>query len=228
MTVWAIIPVKPLLRGKSRLAPVLSPKERAMLNRELLIHTLDTLKEIPQIDQVLVVSRDTAVLSLAREQGARTLQEKGHPQLNVALTRAIMVAHSYGIPGVLVIPSDLPLINSSDVEVILELGSDPPVVVVVPDWKREGTNALLVNPPGFISPCFGPKSFERHCQAAREAGARLEVFKTPSLAMDIDLPEDLHVLHGVNLRGLEQVYAKIPPQKVVNRSHVGLAGGSHV
>jgi 2-phospho-L-lactate/phosphoenolpyruvate guanylyltransferase len=49
MTLWAIVPVKPLGRGKSRLASVLSQQERADLNRHLLAHTVDTLRELPEI-----------------------------------------------------------------------------------------------------------------------------------------------------------------------------------
>lgn len=194
MTLWAIVPVKPLRRGKSRLAEVLSENERAELNRRLLAHTLDTLKALPEIEQVLVISRDPSALSLARDHGARTVQENGAPQLNIALTRATVVAQNYATRGVLVIPADLPLITPEDLRVMLASIQDPPVVVVAPDRHREGTNALLVCPAGLIEYDFGPNSFERHCSRAREAGARLEVCELPSLALDMDLPEDLTIV----------------------------------
>ncbi len=194
MTLWAIVPVKPLRRGKSRLAGVLTEEERLDLNSQLLIHTVDTLKEIPEIEHVLVVSRDQAALSLARAHGARTVQENGAPELNVALTRATIVAKRYATRGVLIIPSDLPMISKEDVYAMLELVKDPPVVIVVPDRKKEGTNALLVCPVGLIEYDYGPDSFERHCQRARQAGARLEICELPSLALDMDVPEDLELV----------------------------------
>ena len=194
MTFWAIVPVKPLRRGKSRLAGVLTEEERLDLNSQLLIHTVDTLKEITEIEHVLVVSRDQAALSLARAHGARTVQENGAPKLNVALTRATIVAKRYATRGVLIIPSDLPLISKEDVYAMLELVKDPPVVIVVPDRKKEGTNALLVCPVGLIEYDYGPNSFERHCQRARQAGARLEICDLPSIALDMDLPEDLELV----------------------------------
>jgi 2-phospho-L-lactate guanylyltransferase len=58
MTLWAIVPVKPLRRGKSRLADVLTQDERTDLNRRLLVHTIDTLTAMPELEHVLVVSRD--------------------------------------------------------------------------------------------------------------------------------------------------------------------------
>ncbi len=191
MTLWAIVPVKPLRVGKSRLSGVLNQDERADLNRRLLAHTLETLTAIPEIEQVLVISRDPAALALAREHGARTVQENGAPKLNVALTRATVVLKNYNIRGVLVIPADLPMITPEDVQAMLAWVKDPPVVVVAPDRHRQGTNALLICPVGLIDYEFGPKSFQRHCQRAVEAGARLEIIDLPSLALDMDLPEDL-------------------------------------
>ena len=175
MTFWAIVPVKPLGRGKSRLAGVLTQEERLDLNSNLLIHTVDILRDIPEIEHVLVVSRDQSALSLARAHGARTVQENGAPELNIALTRATMVAKSYATRGVLIIPSDLPMITKEDVYAMFDRVQDPPVVVVAPDRRKEGTNALLVCPVGLIEYDYGPNSFERHCQHALQSGARLEI-----------------------------------------------------
>jgi 2-phospho-L-lactate/phosphoenolpyruvate guanylyltransferase len=194
MTLWAIVPVKPFRWGKSRLAGVLTQEERNDLNSQLLIHTVDTLKRVPEIEQVLVVSRDQAALSLARAHGARTVQENGAPELNTALTRATIVAKNYSTRGVLIVPCDLPMITMEDVRAMLDKAVDPPVVVVAPDRRREGTNALLVCPIGLIDYDFGPGSFERHCQLAVDAGARLEVCELTSIALDMDVPEDLELV----------------------------------
>lgn len=194
MALWAIVPVKPLRRGKSRLAGVLSPEERNDLNRRLLTHTLETLNAIPEIEQILVISRDQAALSLAREHGARTVLENGSPELNVALARATIVAKNYATRGLLIVPADLPLISPEDVIAMLDIAVDPPVVVLAPDHRRQGTNALLVCPIGLIEYDFGPGSFQRHCERALQAGARLEILELPSLALDMDMPEDLEMV----------------------------------
>jgi 2-phospho-L-lactate/phosphoenolpyruvate guanylyltransferase len=194
MTLWAIVPVKPLGRGKSRLASVLSQQERADLNRHLLAHTVDTLRELPEIEQVLVVSRDPAALALARDHGARTVQENGAPHLNIALARATILAKNYITRGILIVPADLPLISPEDVRAMLDRAKYPPVVVVAPDRHHQGTNALLVCPAGLIEYEFGPGSFQRHCALARHAGARLEICELPSLALDVDFPEDLDII----------------------------------
>ena len=110
MTLWAIVPVKPLRRGKSRLAGTLSEDERTELNRSLLQNTLKTFADLKEVEEVLVISRDPQALAIARQHGARTVREDGQPELNTALKRATVIAQVYATRGVLVLPSDLPLI----------------------------------------------------------------------------------------------------------------------
>ena len=196
MSLWAIVPVKPLRRSKSRLASVFSPEERTLLNKGLLENTLKALMDIPEIAHVLVVSRDTAALALARGLGARTVQENGSPELNTALARATVIAKTYATQSVLVMPADLPLITSEDVQIMLKRALDPPVVVVVPDHDRKGTNALLLSPPDLIDFQFGPDSFIKHCELAQAANARLEICELSSLTLDLDDPEDLTLLEN--------------------------------
>jgi 2-phospho-L-lactate/phosphoenolpyruvate guanylyltransferase len=194
MTIWAIVPVKPLRRGKSRLAGTLSEDERAELNQSLLQHTLHTLSDIKDLEQVLVVSRDPHALTVARQHGARTVREDGQPELNTALTRATVVAKVHATRGVLILPADLPLISREDVLTLIAKAGEPPVVVIAPDRHGKGTNALLISPSGLIEYDFGENSFQRHCERAKQAGARLEIVDLPSLGLDLDLPEDLEII----------------------------------
>ncbi len=197
MTLWAIVPVKPLRRGKSRLAGTLNEDERTELNRALLQHTLETLSELKEIDGVLVVSRDPNALTIARNHGARTVQEDGQPELNTALKRATIVAQVYATRGVLVLPADLPLITRDDILALIQRATEPPVVVIAPDRHKKGTNALLISPPGLIEYDFGENSFQRHCELIKRAGARLEIVDLPSLGLDLDLPEDFEIIKNL-------------------------------
>ena len=199
MTLWAIVPVKPLRRGKSRLAGALSEDERTELNRTLLQHTLKTLSELKELEEVLVISRDPQALTLARNYGARTVREDGQPELNTALKRATVIAQVYATRGVLVLPADLPLISREDILALIERAVDPPVVVIAPDRHEKGTNALLISPSGLIEYDFGENSFQRHCELVRKSGARLEVLNLPTLGLDLDLPEDLELVRKMEL-----------------------------
>ncbi len=197
MTLWAIVPVKPLRRGKSRLAGTLNENERTELNRALLQHSLETLSGVSGVDEVLVVSRDPNALAIAREHGARTVQEDGAPHLNTALKRATVVAQVYATQGVLILPADLPLVTREDIQTLLDRAVKPPVVVIAPDRHGKGTNALVIAPAGLIEYDFGENSFQRHCERVKQAGARLEIVELPSLGLDLDEPEDFELVKNL-------------------------------
>ncbi|MCZ6529022.1 MAG: 2-phospho-L-lactate guanylyltransferase [Chloroflexi bacterium] len=193
MSLWCIVPVKRLDGSKSRLRGVLSPDQRVELSREMLLHTLQVLSEIPEVERTLVVSADPKVLALAREHEAEALEERGSPELNKALSQATALAQDSNAKAVLVLPADLPLIQAADVRVLIELMQDPPVVVISPDRTRSGTNALLVAPPGTLEYYFGPGSFNRHVRRAEASGARIEIVELPALGLDLDAPKDLEI-----------------------------------
>lgn len=222
MGVWAIVPVKPLRRGKSRLASVLSPTERALLNQHLLLHTLQVLSQVEEIEQVLVVSRDSKALALARRHGARTLQERGDSRLNLALRHATSVLQMYHVGVMMILPADLPLLEGDDVRALLAAVGPPPSVVVAPDRHGEGTNALVVAPPGLIPYRYGPGSFARHLAAARAAGVEPRIIKRQGLAWDLDWPEDLDALRAMEARDfLREVTQQAgQPSDGTERAHV--------
>jgi len=91
------------------------------------------------------------------------------------------------------VPADLPLLTADDIREVVKRGINPPVVVITPDRHHQGTNALLISPPGLIQYEYGPGSFQRHCMLAEKAGARLEICERGAVALDIDLPEDLEL-----------------------------------
>jgi 2-phospho-L-lactate guanylyltransferase len=190
MTVWAIVPVKPLSRAKSRLSKILSRSERATLSRKLLKHTLEVLAKVPAIERTMVVSRDSEALALARDYDAKTVTERGSPPLNKALVRAGLVAQGYGVTAVLVLPADLPFLTKEDVEKLISSSGSPPEVVLAPDRRGKGTNAILSSPPGLIEYDFGPESFSKHVDRAEKAGARVVICALPSLGLDLDNPDD--------------------------------------
>ena len=198
MTFWAILPVKPLRLGKSRLAGVLDETERFKLNQGLLENSLKVLMAVPQLERVLVISRDPQVLALARDFKACTLQESGTRGLNTALNKATRLARSFAVQSVLAVPADLPLINIEDIQELLTLAVHPPVVVIAPDRHRRGTNALVVNPLGALRYAFGRDSFHTHCQEALCSEVRLEVAELPRLSVDLDTPDDLTYLRRMD------------------------------
>lgn len=200
MSLWTLVPVKPLRRGKSRLAGVLTEEERTFLNYAMLGNTLSALSGVKEIDHVLVVSRDPAALALARDYDFKTLQEDDEgSDLNMALTRATIVAQFYGASSILILPADLPLLKPDAVQDILNRGKKSPVMVISSDRHHAGTNALLVSPVGLIKYCFGADSFHKHMMQAEIHNIPVDVIESLALELDLDLPEDLDLLQQLDI-----------------------------
>lgn len=193
MSLWAIVPVKSLRRGKSRLANVLTDEERSALNNDLLIRTLHCLQSISAIDQVLVISYDPEVLAKARELGAMTVQEGKRTNLNNALRRATVAAKAYNASKAIIIPADLPFINKEDIEDFIAQQGTPPEIIISSDQRSDGTNALLTNPIGILEYNFGEWSFRKHIEQAEQKKINVKVKNQKSLTFDLDLPEDLEI-----------------------------------
>jgi 2-phospho-L-lactate guanylyltransferase len=195
MTLWAIVPVKPLRRGKSRLSGVLTEDERTALNQSMLINTIKTLRAVPEIDVILVVSRDPSALAIARTYEARTVLEDGSPELNTALRRASKVAQTYQAREIIVLPADLPLITPEKIHDFIGYSGNPPEVIIAPDRRKDGTNALYINPADLIDFCYGEGSFNIHFEKAKKVNANVKIVEDDAFALDLDLPEDLDLLH---------------------------------
>lgn len=189
--VWAIIPVKPLANAKSRLIPALTPTQRQQLAEQMFRHVLSIATNVPQLAGTLVISRDNKALAIAREYGAKTVQESGAPEMNAALMRATSLIARWRGSGVLILPADLPLLATEDVVSMLEMGDNLYSVVIATDQDRDGTNAMLVRPPGLMEYGYGPGSFDRHIERGKAAGAIVHIYDSERLELDIDLPEDL-------------------------------------
>jgi 2-phospho-L-lactate/phosphoenolpyruvate guanylyltransferase len=202
MSVWVIVPVKPLNRAKSRLAQVLSPQQRQQLAEAMFRHVLQVVARVPQVVGTLVISRDGRALAIAREHGARTVQESGAPELNAALMRATQVVARWRSSGILILPADLPLISEDDVVNMIGMSKNDPSVVIATDDEEDGTNAMFIRPPGLFEYTYGTGSYRRHVDLARNAGAEVKIYQSERLALDIDLPADLEAYqHSLRYNG---------------------------
>ncbi len=193
------MPVKPFDWAKSRLDGVLSPADRATLARRLMLGSLRALHESACFDRVVVVSRDEAALALAQSEGAMTLPERGEPDLNAALQEARSLALLEGAASLLVLASDLPLVTAADIRDVVAASNDA-AVVIVPDRRDEGTNALLLSPPDAIAFGFGGLSSQRHLGFARDAGLSTHLLRLDRIGFDVDLPQDLDDLESLGWR----------------------------
>jgi 2-phospho-L-lactate guanylyltransferase len=176
---------------------------RAALARAMLSRTLDVLATCNSSLAACVVSRDTTALDMARRHGAASLAES-ESGLNAALDQARRWVLARGAQAVIVIPADLPLLTSADVVAMLDLAQEPRCAVIAPDARGEGTNALLLRPPDALHFAFGPQSFYEHCAQAETSPLLLHIFRSPTLALDLDTPADWKRIWMLDARGFSE------------------------
>ena len=191
MTICVVIPVKALTKAKMRMSLILTPVERAGLTLSMLEDMLRSIGKSKVHDTIFVVSRDQKVLREARCFGAKPLKEKGEGGLNSAIRQAKALCISRGYEAVLILLSDIPLITPRDIDTMVKMACGEPVAVIAPSRREDGTNALLQRPPNVFPTKYGKNSFNVHMQMAASKGIPLRIFRSRTLAVDIDTVEDL-------------------------------------
>jgi 2-phospho-L-lactate guanylyltransferase len=151
---------------------------------------LVALRRATLVERVLVVSADNVAQRIAGGYDAMVVedQDEGHSE---AAIRGAAQALELGADRVLMVPGDCPLLNPVEIDELLSRAVSVPSMLVVPDRHGTGTNALVITPPDALAPSFGPGSHQRHLNTAAAAGVNAESVAIPSLALDIDTPEDL-------------------------------------
>lgn len=189
MLTFAIVPVKRLKEAKSSLSAVLTPKQRRELVLAMLKDVLKAMSGARSITGTIVVSPDDYIIKFARKNGADGIVEPG-VELNEALKIAIQSAITNGATSVLIMPSDIPFLTAADIENIVAMASLQRDVVISPS-KDNGTNALFLKPPDVMSPRFGGESFPAHLSEAHRAGVKPRIYRSITVATDIDDSDDL-------------------------------------
>lgn len=190
-----IIPFRSMTDGKSRLSPVLAPTERFDLNRSMLDNVVDAAMNVHPKASVIMVSPDPdAIAYLAPHESSALRLLRQSPDaigLNGALTQATNQAIREDARTVVVIPADLPLLRSQDIQNLLRRDA---AVVIAPDRHREGTNGLLQRidaTRGEFVYHFGVGSFHAHIEEAHRLGLDAATAISLGTSFDLDTPVDL-------------------------------------
>jgi 2-phospho-L-lactate guanylyltransferase len=193
MRTLAILPIKSFSQAKQRLRSELSEADRRALVDSMFSDVLVALRRVSELEGIIVVSGDRVAQRIAQGYGATVVEddERGH---NSAVGEGIRTALEDGIERVLLVPGDCPLLDTKEIEELLNHRAGERSALIVPDRHGTGTNALLLTPPGVLAPSFGPDSCRRHMADAAMAGVPAEVVEVPCLAIDVDTPDDLDAL----------------------------------
>lgn len=184
---WLIIPVKSLADGKSRLAPALSRAGRRELNSWLLRHALEAAAVYPGRERTLLVSRCAAALAIGRSVGVHCLQERRPFGLNGAASQALRSVRARGAGAVMLAACDLPRLRAGDLQQLARRGARlSRGVLLCPDERQQGTNAILLSAGVALRFRFGRDSLQRHLAEAHRRSLPVQLHRNRRIAGDID------------------------------------------
>jgi 2-phospho-L-lactate guanylyltransferase len=187
----AVVPAKALSGAKSRLLRELSRADVERLCLAMLGDVVAALRGVPALAHTVVVTPDQAVAAAARGAGAEVLL-RPDPGLNAAIDAAAAIVAPGAEDGVLVVLGDVAGARSPEIERLLR--ALPGRGVALAASRDGGTCALLRVPRDVIPAAFGRGSAARHRELAARAGVTCVELDLPSLAIDVDEPEDLAAL----------------------------------
>jgi 2-phospho-L-lactate guanylyltransferase len=186
----ALIAIKERARCKTRLADVLGPTERVDLVRSMLTAVLAAAGNAQTVHQVIVISpeRDTVPAEIP------VLADTGE-SLNTALMQAHTMVRELGCHEIVVLPADLPLITSAEIDELVRAGHAGGFAMAT-DAAGIGTNALCLMSTQPFRFQFGPDSRRLHLQEAQRLGSSPQVVHLAGLEFDVDSSADLDLLDG--------------------------------
>jgi 2-phospho-L-lactate guanylyltransferase len=188
-----LVPIKNLSSAKQRLSPILNPEERFALAQAMCEDVLQAVADWPNRPPVAVVTGDPLARALATRLNFDVIADDENGGETSAIAMATAVCRERGARSTLVIPADIPLIETADLQKIAD-SAPPQGAVLVTDAARRGTNAAWRAPADLFPLHFGNDSFLPHLASAKATGLPCIVLDLPSLARDVDRPEDLHEL----------------------------------
>lgn len=213
MKTFAIVPIKRFENAKTRLSSILDTDDRIRLSLLMLEDTLQILSVAHLLTQVITVSADKRVEEIAVKYGANFLLEEKESGVNSAVALADSYCMKEAADATMVIPHDLPLLDSTDISKACELAeNESRCIVICPSLRYDGTNMLLRKPPSIIDTFYDADSYNMHVKAAIRLGIPVKRLFSKALMHDIDTPEDaLEIIkeeETVTARSLEFIKSK--------------------
>lgn len=195
LRIFAIVPAKQFEKGKSRLASLLDIHDRVKLGELLLDSTLHTLENATALYSTVVISTDVRAKRIAKMHGAIFVDEGKRIGVNNAVNMANDYCTQAGAVATVVVPQDLPLALSEDIDMVCNAAKDyDRCLIICPSARYDGSNVLLRRPPKLIDSHYDNNSFNMHINAAKKIGAKIKIILSRRMMRDLDTLEDAQYL----------------------------------
>ena len=174
-----LIPFKGLSASKTRWQTDTRTKDELVV--EMLRRSLQTVSKVVGSEKVHLVTPDPRAKFLFSDFQYFEVDGRG---LNQDLTKAARSLIKPEVPVAVLLP-DLPCLEVSDIEALLQASANHDVVLC-PDEHEVGTNAVAFSSVAVLPFLFEGESFQRHLSAAQQSKLSTFILKRPGLAQDCD------------------------------------------
>jgi 2-phospho-L-lactate guanylyltransferase len=188
-----LIPVKSLGNAKQRLGAALDRKHRTLLAEAMLRDVLTAATGVAHRLDIFLVTGDLRAQSMARDLHCGVIEDRLNESETAAIAMATEWSISNGYETTVVVPGDIPLVTSAELQRVLDAAPEEGAVFV-PAYDQRGSNCILRRPASIIPLRFGNDSFMPHCEAMKKTGTPLVILEMPGIGLDIDNPHELAML----------------------------------
>ena len=188
-----LIPFKSLATAKQRLAETLDQRQRSQLAEAMLRDVMTAAAGVLGRIDVALVTGDAHAQAMARQLGFLVIDDARNESETAAIEAATAWCGQRGYDTTIVVPADIPLITSDELQRVLDAAPEEGAVFV-PAYDRRGSNCILRRPAAIIPLRFGNDSFLPHCEAMKKTGKELIILEMPGIGLDIDNPHELDLL----------------------------------
>jgi 2-phospho-L-lactate guanylyltransferase len=192
LKIAAIIPVKTFSLAKTRLD--LSAQQKDELCRIMLEEILHTLSISPQIEKIVIVTKEEKAIELGKKYNTVTIQDHEEKGVNSAVALADKYLLENQFDASIVFPQDIPFIKTQDIDFMLNYKVPPNFVIVVPSRRFDGTNALVRMPIDLMITHYDEDSYKIHMNTAKENTRNVALVFVKRIMWDVDNMEDLKFL----------------------------------
>lgn len=192
MKIAAIIPVKTFSKAKTRLD--LSPQQIEDLCMVMLEEILHTLSISPQIEKIIMVTKEEKAIDLGKKFNVVTIIDEKEESVNSAVVLAddYLLENKFDVS--IVFPQDIPFIKTQDIDFMLNYKMHPNFAIIVPSRRFDGTNALARMPVDLMETHYDEDSYKIHMNTAKMKTLNVAMVFVKRIMWDVDNAEDLKFL----------------------------------
>ncbi len=159
----------------------------------MLEEVLRTISKSKSIDNIAIVSKDEDAIKLGKQFGALEIYDNNQG-VNTAISLADKYMSDKTYDCSIIFPQDIPIMESSDIDNLLNFLKFSSTVIVVPSLQLNGTNALVRYPASIMKTQYDRGSYSYQLKAAKPVAQNVSVAFIRRIMLDIDDNSDLEYM----------------------------------